>query len=88
MPVNLLEVVIQFCSFSSGLLCVVPTVAEARVQTNSPVSSFGESLVVLCNEGYVVTGTTSRAANIICGADQTFGVLPVCEGTVGVETMG
>ncbi|XP_035824571.1 uncharacterized protein LOC101861248 [Aplysia californica] len=61
------------------LQCVVPTVDKAIVQTNSLFFSFGGSLRVVCNEGYVIAGTASRVASIICGADQTFGVLPVCE---------
>lgn len=37
---------------------------------------------VWCKPGYVINNTESQSANVSCGADRTFGDVPVCVGKV------
>ena len=58
----------------------MPSVEQASVSSGSPAVSYQDVINVVCDVGYVVTGTDSRVTSITCGSDQTFGALPTCEG--------
>ncbi|KAK3789280.1 hypothetical protein RRG08_001670 [Elysia crispata] len=59
-------------------VCLVPTIPLASVLASPVTVPVSDTVVVLCDTGYVVAGTQSISTLITCQSDLTFGTLPSC----------
>ena len=72
------------CVTLAALPCEVPNISHATTDAAEAVVYFGDTVTVNCDTGYVLSGGTNP---MICGANQTFADVPLCEGkSAGLET--